>query len=139
MDQHLGLLLLLLTVLSVLLLVRKMATWTPVDKESGAVIEDSVNLLLVQTQADFSWDSSEGGGDGWEDTTDFTDAEHLQYVQSLGRLAPLVGGTESIWGPVDKNDTTWGAVAQNSDFGGGSFGGGGFGEGTTWTAVTKDS
>jgi len=123
----------------IILAVIIIATWTVVAKKAGSTITDAYNYLNFQSSGFFSWDDS-STSPGWEDTVaEYTDAEILIAIQSHGYQAPYVGGTDSIWGAVDKQSSTWAKVARYQDFGGGAFGAGGFGSGTAWTAVDKDS
>ena len=85
------------------------ATWTAVTKQTGGSLTDGYDLIAKQSKGQFAYESG-----GVQDTTDWSDAEHLLATQDQGFLAALVTGTDSIWGAVSKVTTSsWTPVTQS--------------------------
>jgi len=110
-----------------------MVTWTAETKATSGsgetTVTDSVNLLAIQTRGMFSWEGSGDNPVGWEDEDDFTQAETVQAVQTMGFLLPYVSGTEGeivVWAVETKiSDTSWGAETKITN--------------TSWSDETKDT
>jgi len=94
-----------------------MATWTASSKRTGGVLSDAPNYIGIQSYGFWSWESSAGTGDGWEDETLYTDNEFLIYVGLSGHLMPYISGVDSIWDASSKASTTWQGVPKPGEMG----------------------
>ena len=101
--------------------------WTAVSTGSpDTTLTDGYDLINKQSKGQFAYEC-----DGIQNTTDWSDAEHLLATQDQGFLSALVSGTDIVaisWTQVVQSGTLAAQFVLPEPLGG-----------PEWIAVTKDS